>query len=549
MQPRIFAERASAIKRAQVASGTKAVRTRAIQPRPDQPVNGQIPPRPDGPTSPTQRLPDDLLHDIFYDIAATCTCATQDGDLVSGSVLLLPVSHVCRYWRALTLAYPRLWSLLHITTNTRVAMLREFLARSQGVLLNVKLRGPKSVWEPSEDIVRIARMLAEHADRIEAFHIGQFFKEDMGKVLAFYADKPAHNLHSLMAFSGSYMEIPALFAGDMPTLRRLHLARISMPWLPYRDMVEMEIPSQLTPATEDILWTLRHSPSLTLFSMVMHGDPSAPVMSEPASKSLVHLPRLQRLHLGTMRDTDDVLQILPHLEFPATTRVNLCLRQRMKTNVDLGDLCPPLRAVKAQVRQGFLQFICVEDLYSIIFRSPDNVFSVEWQWGRWQWGSDNEADVSSTTNTLDCVTLPNLTSLAIHAIRYFLSTPQWVDVLQRFSSIHKLEIDFRSSQLGSAWAKVPSFFAALGKDGTDGRLVCPSLTHLAIMRASFVEGHAKEAWDALVVALSGRLAKGAPQLVKLEITTRDPTSALSDTRLRNLEQLVEGVYIQTVRAR
>ncbi|KAH9924705.1 uncharacterized protein B0H18DRAFT_1010825 [Fomitopsis serialis] len=410
---------------------------RKAQPQSDIPPNGRIPPLLDGSSSPIQLLPEDLLHDIFYAIVSTCTYTTQEGDIVSGSVLLLSASHVCRHWRSLTLAYPRLWS--------------------------VKLRGPKSVWDPSEDVVRMAQILAERADRIEAFHIGQFFKEEMAKVLAFYAGTPAPNLRRLMALSGSYVEIPALFAGDMPALRRLHTSRISMPWLPYRDLIELDIPSQVTPATEDILWTLRRSPSLELFS------------------------------------------------------VSLCLRQRLRTNMDLGDLCPSLRAVQL--------FICVDDLYSIIFRSPT--------WSSASNGmGDDEADLSSTKNTLDCVTLPNLTSLAIHANRYFLRTDQWVDVLEH--------VDFRSDT---------SLFAALGRDGADGRLVCPRLAHLVIMRASFTEAHAGEAWDALIGALCDRLEKGASKLAKLEITTRDSAGLVSNGWLHSLDQLVEGIDIHTVKAR
>ncbi|KZT65762.1 hypothetical protein DAEQUDRAFT_499247 [Daedalea quercina L-15889] len=524
MQTRaIRAGRASGVKRAQIATA-RGTRTRTMRPQPDQLCDRTNVPIPDGEsTSPIRQLPDDLLHDIFCAIASTCSHATQDGDVVSGSILVLPISHVCRYWRALALVSPRLWSFLHITTSSRVPMVREFLLRSQDAPLAVRLRGPKSVWDPSEDVVRAAQLLAGYTDRIEDFHIGQFFREDMAKVLAFYADKSALHLRYLTAYSGSYVEVPALFAGGMPSLRSLRIARISMPWLPYRDMFEIDIPNQSTPAIEDILWTLHHSPSLETFSLIMYGDPSAAITSDPVPTNRIHLSRLQRLLLGTMHDTDDVLQILPHLEFPASASVALRLRRRLRTKADLGDLSPSIRAVQARVIEGFLQFICVDGLHSIIFRSVDDIFSVEWQWGEWRWGTDDEEDSSSTENTLDCVTLPCLQSLVIHTNQYYPRTDQWREVLQRVPTIRRLEIDFRAGQLGSAWPKTRALFEALGGDGADGEVVCPRLTHLVVKRT--ISTGAQEAWDGLIHALYSRGKKGAPQLEYLDITGQDQRRA------------------------
>ena len=473
---------------------------------------------------PIQHLPGDLLYDIAYIVASASSGLKSSNVAVAApdSIRVVPISHVCRYWRALTLASPHLWSFLHLTTNMRLSMLLVFLSRSRDTPLYVRMRGPESFWDPSGDLLPGAQLLAEgHMERIEYIYISHFFRNDMMRLFELFADKRAPSLRSVTALSHFCVDIPAFLGGGMPMLQRLQSVGVSIPWLPYQNMIELDLANQPTPAKGDILWTLRHSPAIEVFSLFMHGRPSASLISHTEADSAINLPLLQTLRLGSKRATEDVLELLPHLDFPSTTSVHLHLRERPQKAVDWGNICPSLCAVQARVLAGLLKIIALNGLYRVAFRSLDNIFSIEWQWSEWRWGPGVDQDVSSVQYTLDCVTLPSLRSLTIEAKQYYLTAEQWMEILQRIPTIRKLEIDFASEQTGSAFSKTPAIFDALGRRGPDGSTVCPRLTHLIVKRTTVMTEVEGTPWDTLARALQNRVLSGAAELECLDVETQE----------------------------
>ena len=78
--------------------------------------------------TPTHRIPPEILTRILY--------LAVDRGFEGHAEPIIPLTHVCRYWRTLLLSYPRMWSTLYMKPgNPRITS--EWLARSQNVPLTV----------------------------------------------------------------------------------------------------------------------------------------------------------------------------------------------------------------------------------------------------------------------------------------------------------------------------------------------------------------------------------------------------------------------------
>ena len=78
--------------------------------------------------SPTYRLPPEILTRIL-------SLAVDHGS-EEHAKQIIPLTHVCRYWRTLILSYPRMWSTLCMKPGNPV-VISEWLARSQNVPLTI----------------------------------------------------------------------------------------------------------------------------------------------------------------------------------------------------------------------------------------------------------------------------------------------------------------------------------------------------------------------------------------------------------------------------
>lgn len=250
--------------------------------------------------SAASRLHNDILLDIFHIIVqVTFACDNTSGNGTAGSLLILPISHVCRSWRILTLASPCLWSFLQITATTHIDMLDAFLSRSQAVILSIRFFG----WKVNEELFEMARTLSEkHMDRMGSLCIKDLWTQDTVKILAFFEDKHAPNLYALTVEAGPNGDVVPLSGGCMPVLRRLRMKMVILRWLPLKDMVVLEIVGEAyTPAKEDLLWTLRHSPALEELHLSLGEESPQDAVTSSLHDDVVHLPRLHNLQLGSFK--------------------------------------------------------------------------------------------------------------------------------------------------------------------------------------------------------------------------------------------------------
>jgi len=79
-------------------------------------------------STPTHRLPQEILTRILY-------LAVNHGSEEHAKEII-PLTHVCRYWRTLLLSHPRMWSTLCVKPGNP-SVISEWLARSQNVPLIV----------------------------------------------------------------------------------------------------------------------------------------------------------------------------------------------------------------------------------------------------------------------------------------------------------------------------------------------------------------------------------------------------------------------------
>lgn len=330
------------------------------------------------------------------------------------------------------------------------------------------------------------------------------------------------------------------------------MKNIIIPWLPLKDMVVLDILSQThMPAKEDFLWTLRQSPALEVLSIFLGEEfPQAAVIpADHVSDNAVHLLRLRELRLGSFGSNQDVLYFLSRLIFPSSASVDLCLFGQPPENVCLGDICPPIRAVQARVIKGSIRFEYLYTIYNVVLQSLDSIFRIEWERGL-LWEAHSDAHMK---NALNSISLPSLQSLAILASRYNPSYHEWMDLLRRIPTLHRLEVDFRSDPLSSGWLDSGSaFFDALGELGeheVDGEVpvVCPRLAQLVIKRATSNGVAQTEVWEALRRALLSRARKGAPKLELLDFVKGEDQQELTlpeDVPVDRLAELVERITIQ-----
>jgi len=78
--------------------------------------------------TPTHLLPPEILTRILY--------LAVDHGSEEHAEQIIPLTHVCRYWRTLLLSYPRIWSTLRMKPGNP-SVISEWLARSQNVPLTV----------------------------------------------------------------------------------------------------------------------------------------------------------------------------------------------------------------------------------------------------------------------------------------------------------------------------------------------------------------------------------------------------------------------------
>ncbi|KAJ7472621.1 hypothetical protein FB451DRAFT_1089498 [Mycena latifolia] len=161
--------------------------------------------------SPARRLPEDVVAEIFAAALPSDRNAVMSGD---ESPLLL--CHICRAWRRLALATPRLWATLHIVAPGTPSELLEidecinaWLSRSGSLPLSISIvRCQTTAFE--FDISKLVKTLMRFSNRW-------------------------NHLHLLLASHSSFEPLATLSADDVPLLQSVIIDGFSQ-WLPHADI-------------------------------------------------------------------------------------------------------------------------------------------------------------------------------------------------------------------------------------------------------------------------------------------------------------------------
>ncbi|KAI0092681.1 hypothetical protein BDY19DRAFT_990382 [Irpex rosettiformis] len=239
------------------------------------------------------------------------------------------VTHVCRYWRETALSFPALWS--NIDSYSTLAALT-FLDRSAAADARVYLRDAigTSGISPSLDRGRFLQALAYHSERFEELHIQPAFR--YGPVILRWFQHPAPKLQALTIMlnlnkEGTH-ELPPLFDGHIPNLKKLTLANFSQ-WSLHQfggkltHLCLMDQPLRGRMSMERFVDFLSSCEALEELALIDAG----PNVWDTAfglgdsEKKLVRFERLRTLHIGDWHTPQCVARFLEHLVLPPTTKI------------------------------------------------------------------------------------------------------------------------------------------------------------------------------------------------------------------------------------
>lgn len=271
-------------------------------------------------------VPDDVLYKIFrlvqldHDGRDELDHTNRSG---WGSMAIVAISQVCRYWRVLAIDSSYLWTTLSIVPQTRLALLTTFLERSNTAPLKVSFSGgsflsvknPKKI--PKEYPVLHARALSSHLDRFVEFTVMCFEPGTLHVIFSLFTS-PATRLQRLDIHDaiGAHP-----FASAVPSLRHVTIRGSCAPWLQYSQLTSLILhtPWDESPSPTELFRALRNSPNLQELSLgSRHGWKS----HHFPTPSVITLPQLRSLSFSWHHNCHG-MPLLSSLSFPRTTAVHI----------------------------------------------------------------------------------------------------------------------------------------------------------------------------------------------------------------------------------
>ena len=281
------------------------------------------------------RLPPELLAEVFIRLNPFHPFP-RSGNVRTARDLVV-ASHVCHYWREVTLQFPRLWS--NIVLDGNPGFVEAALERSKSCGLNVRFTALGHAhfdphYSPGFPLSREAhlcqlrkemhriRMLwhPDDLNRLEAETIRAHFPErvDAPQLLAYVEDVYRYqNIQVALVNTDPLRSTSLLSFLNAPNLRSLHLQMTLDVWkgvpsyqhllhLTISDWTKMSVPTLM-----DILQCLRALPLLETLTLLRLLD----MVESTGNKA--SLPSLTRIRLHG--DLCPCASLLRHIEFPLTT--------------------------------------------------------------------------------------------------------------------------------------------------------------------------------------------------------------------------------------
>ncbi|KIM42624.1 hypothetical protein M413DRAFT_120812, partial [Hebeloma cylindrosporum] len=250
----------------------------------------------------------------------------------------MKVTRVCQHWRTTALAFPRLWSHIHVRKALDRKIATTNIKRSAQSPLNVYCT---IVTPPLANEVNVLSLVAEQMHRIQELHIHWTIDHETSLWDLIIPPTPAPNLE-VLSLIGSWDErvsnliLPPVFQNITPRLKKLTFTRISS-W-PHNDFCGLTHLSLFDQrdgrvSLSKFLEILKSSPGLEALLLNSAGpDENSIITHEGRTLILVPLNRLRRIEIGDWTMASRSIPIfLSHLIFPKDA--TLCIWGQSLGNV------------------------------------------------------------------------------------------------------------------------------------------------------------------------------------------------------------------------
>ncbi|KAI0754628.1 hypothetical protein C8Q80DRAFT_378117 [Daedaleopsis nitida] len=282
--------------------------------------------------SPINKLPPELLALVFSMVPSPLSIPGYIGPSAAKQTYeLVPVTHVCRGWRALALDMPSLWSTICETGTGHIAsaILR---ARAQQAPLVVYADRGRPSAELAATVGGGAKVTELHLHDVQEIAPAELASDLLGF--------PAHRLErvvvrrrvprtSAFATETPVKPVMELFEGVAPKLKSIVLHDV--PFLPsnwFGALTHLRLSFEASPVywtLADLFLLLSQAPALEDVRLV--GLPTHLHSADPPIVSSIALSRLRRLEIGDCRGQDGSIilarGILSFLVLPAQCQVRL----------------------------------------------------------------------------------------------------------------------------------------------------------------------------------------------------------------------------------
>ncbi len=265
---------------------------------------------------PINRMPPELLALVFSMVPSALSLPGYIGPSAAKQTYeLLPITHVCRGWRALALDIPSLWSTLCETASGHSAS-SIFRARTQQAPLVVYV-------DHGRPSAALAEALGSGA-KVTELHLHDLHELAPAELASAFLGFPAHRLERAIVRRRS-VRVPTadlgsppmkpvveLFDGSAPRLKSLVLHDV--PFLPsnwFESMTHMRLSFDASPVywtLPDLFQLLSRSPSLK--DVRLTGLPTHLYSADPPPVTSTTLPHLQRLEIGDCRGPDSSINLI-----------------------------------------------------------------------------------------------------------------------------------------------------------------------------------------------------------------------------------------------
>ena len=247
------------------------------------------------------------------------------------------LSGVCRYWRAVTLSYPTMWSTIYLGDTggfTGLEFAQMCLRRSYGSLLRVYIdcfqpMSPEMFFWSSET-------LAAQSVRFRSFHFSAHVDDE--RLLVVLSECPAPQLENLsiqLTNRALAPQVPTLFAGFLPDIRRLTTSFCSM-W-PHHFTTLTHICLQDPPIVLQVAQVLELlACNVRIEVLILGSTSSRPGQSDEdviEPNAPISLPQLREIYIHGYRSTTFCARLINAIRPSPIAAIQLeCNEQRRSSN-------------------------------------------------------------------------------------------------------------------------------------------------------------------------------------------------------------------------